>query len=72
MSEEQAEAKEPLILWWMPVISLLAPLVFAAWKAASAHSGALSAAATALVWPGVALYLGALAVLWCGWKMDLE
>jgi hypothetical protein len=68
----EAKPKEPLILWWMPVVALLAPLVWAAWKAVSADDGALSEAALALVWPGVALYLGAVAVLWAGWKIDLE
>ena len=66
-----AEVKEPLILWWMPVLSLLAPLVFAAWKAASVSDG-FDAALKALVWPGAGLYLAAVAVLWAGWKIELE
>ena len=66
-----ADVKEPLILWWMPVLSLLAPLVFAAWRAASASDG-LDAALKALVWPGAGLYLAAVAVLWAGWKIELE
>lgn len=64
--------KERLILWWMPIVALLAPLVWAAWEAASADSGALKAGLEAMVWPGVALYLGAIAVLWAGWKLELE
>ena len=65
-------AKEPLILWWMPAVALLAPIIFAAWEAVSADGGALRDAAIALVWPGGLLYLGTVAVLWAGWKMDLE
>jgi hypothetical protein len=56
----------------MPLAALLAPLVYAAWKGASASDGALEAALVTLVWPGVLLYAGTLAVLWGGWKIDLE
>lgn len=72
MSDEPARSKEPLLLWWMPIIALLGPLLFAAWRAASVDSDALEKAAIAFAWPGVALYAGLLAVLWAGWKIDLE
>jgi hypothetical protein len=74
MSEEPApeEAKEPLILWWMPLVALVAPLVWAAWAGVSADSGGAGEALAAMLWPGVALYLGAVAVLWAGWKIELE
>lgn len=65
-------AKEPLILWWMPLLALLAPLAFAAWKAASAAEEPLRAGLEALLWPGGGLYLIAVAVLWAGWKIELE
>jgi hypothetical protein len=71
-NSERDKSREPLILWWMPVVALLAPLIWAAWRAASADSGALSEAAYALLWPGIALYAGALAVIWAGWKIELE
>jgi hypothetical protein len=63
---------EPLILWWMPIAALLAPLIYAAWKGASASDGGFEEALMTLVWPGVLLYAGTLAVLWGGWKIDLE
>ncbi len=66
------DVREPLMLWWMPVLSLLAPLLFAAWKAASADTDAVHAALIALLWPGLAFYLAAVAVLWAGWKIELE
>jgi hypothetical protein len=69
---EAHEPKEPLILWWMPVLALLAPLVFAAWAAVSADSNALGEALRAMVWPGVLLYVVALAIFWGGWKIELE
>jgi hypothetical protein len=72
VAEQKTKPKEPLILWWMPLVALLTPIVWAAWKGASADSGALGEAAFALVWPGVLLYAGTLAVLWGGWKIDLE
>lgn len=65
-------AHEPLILWWMPVVALVAPLAWAGWQGASAGTDGLAQALSALVWPGVALYAGTLAVLWGGWKIDLE
>ena len=68
----EARPREPLILWWMPVVALLAPLAWAAWIAASTKTDVLGEAAFALVWPGVLLYAGAVAVLWAGWKIDFE
>jgi hypothetical protein len=67
-----SKPREPLILWWMPVVALLAPLLLAAWQGATADTDAIETALSALVWPGVLLYAGALAVLWGGWKIDLE
>jgi hypothetical protein len=66
---DEPKPREPLILWWMPVVALLAPIFWAAWKAASEDVGE---ALFALVWPGVLLYAGAVAILWGGWKLDLE
>jgi hypothetical protein len=68
----EAGQREPLLLWWMPLIALLGPVVFAAWTAASANNDALKNASVALLWPGVALYVGVLVVLWAGWKIELE
>jgi hypothetical protein len=68
----ESKSREPLILWWMPVVALLAPLLLAAWQGATADADALTAALEAFLWPGVLLYAGALAVLWGGWKIDLE
>ena len=65
-----AQRKEPLVLWWMPLLALAAPALLAAWEGATAD--ALNEAVTAFFWPGVLLYLGTLAVLWAGWKIDLE
>ncbi len=56
----------------MPIVALLAPLAWAAWSGLSADSGGLGEALRSLLWPGVALYFGAIAVLWAGWKIDLE
>jgi hypothetical protein len=56
----------------MPVVALLAPIAWAAWRAASTDAAALDAFLNALVWPGAALYAGAVALLWAGWKIELE
>lgn len=68
----EARRNEPLILWWMPIVALIAPLLAMIWQGATADGDALGAAAFALLWPGGPLYLGALAVLWGGWKIELE
>lgn len=68
----QTEEKEPLLLWWMPVVALIAPLIAAAWLGVSADEDALEEAAIGLVWPGLPAYFGTLAVFWLGWKIDLE
>jgi hypothetical protein len=56
----------------MPVLSLLAPLLFAAWRAVSADTDSVHAALMALVWPGSGFYVASVAVLWAGWKIELE
>lgn len=72
MPKRPPRPKEPLILWWMPLVALIAPLLWAAWTAATSDANSLEAAVKALLWPGIALYGGALAVLWGGWKIELE
>lgn len=63
---------EPFILWWMPIVALIGPLITAAWLGVSADSDALSEALVGLVWPGLAVYAGTVVVLWLGWKIELE
>jgi len=69
---EAARAGDPLILWWMPVVALLAPIIAFAWTFATVDSDALGKALVAIVWPGLPLYLVTVAVLWGGWKIELE
>jgi hypothetical protein len=69
---ETDEEREPLLLWWMPVLALLAPIIAAAWLGASADEDALEKAALGLVWPGIPAYFATLAVFWLGWKVELE
>lgn len=71
-TERDAEDHEPLLLWWMPALALLAPIIAAAWLGVSADDGALGEAAFGLIWPGVPAYFATLAVFWLGWKVDLE
>jgi hypothetical protein len=69
---QEAPRKEPLVLWWMPALALVAPLISAAWFGVSAEDDALGKAAFALLWPGVPAYFATLAVFWLGWKIELE
>jgi hypothetical protein len=72
MPKPSPRPKEPLILWWMPVVAIAAPVLWAAWTAASTDGSSLGEALEALIWPGIALYTGAVALLWAGWKIELE
>ena len=72
MHGRASKPEDPFILWWMPIVALLAPLIWAAWEGVSADSDAFGDFAFALVWPGVVLYFGTLVLLWAGWKIDLE
>lgn len=69
---EAGRASEPLILWWMPVVALIVPVLAFAWTAATAETDALDKALFAIVWPGLPLYAATVAVLWGGWKIELE
>ena len=69
---ETPEHKDPLVLWWMPVLSLIAPIVSAAWKGATADSGVAKEALIGLVWPGLPLYFGLLVIFVAAWKIELE
>ena len=46
---EAARAGEPLILWWMPVVALLGPIIAFAWTLGTADNDALGKALFALV-----------------------
>ncbi len=70
--EETGEHHEPLLLWWMPALALVAPIISAAWFGVSADSDALNDAAIGLAWPGIPAYFATLAVFWLGWKVELE
>ena len=69
---EAARAGEPLILWWMPVVALLGPAIAFAWTLGTAEGDTLGKALFAILWPGVPVYLITVAVLWGGWKIELE
>jgi hypothetical protein len=64
--------KDPLVLWWMPVVAIVAPIIAAAWKGATADSGALKEALIGFAWPGLPLYFGLLVIFIAAWKIELE
>jgi hypothetical protein len=70
--DDTPEKREPLLLWWMPVLALVAPIIAAAWQGVSADDDALGEAAFGLIWPGAPAYFATLAVFWLGWKVELE
>jgi hypothetical protein len=58
------------------VLGLGGAAVFAAYRAVSASgqaaSGRFGEFAANLVWPGVLIFLGVAAVVWLGWKANLD
>ena len=72
VTEEAEEKREPLLLWWMPALAIVAPIISAAWFGVSADSNALREGAIGLAWPGIPAYFATLAVFWLGWKVELE
>jgi hypothetical protein len=71
--EDGAEThKDPWVQWWMPVLAVIAPAVSAAWKGATADSGALKEALLGFAWPGLPLYFGLLIIFIAAYKIELE
>ena len=71
------ERRRPLLArlglrWWMPAIALLAPIGFGVYRAFAGQDGAGAEFLRALLWPGAALYVVALAIVWAGWTLELE
>jgi RsiW-degrading membrane proteinase PrsW (M82 family) len=56
----------------MPVAALLAPAGYAVFRAFVGEEGAVEELTRALLWPGVIIYVVAVAVLWAGWALELE
>ncbi|MSQ61557.1 MAG: hypothetical protein EXR43_03125 [Dehalococcoidia bacterium] len=55
---------------WMLSIALIAPLGYAAYRAAADES--VGAFLGALLWPGALLYVITVGVLWMGWTANLD
>ena len=56
---------------WMPVVGLLAPAGYALYRAFSADD-AVSGFLSAVLWPGIALYVIGVGILWLGWNANLD
>ena len=63
---------EPLIPWWMFVVALVAPLISGAWHGATTDAEVGHAILSGLIWPGLPLYFGLIAIFWAAWKIELE
>lgn len=78
MSERRSplNREDLLLLVWSVVLGLAGDAAFAAFRAVSASdgdaSGRLAEFATNLAWPGVLIFLGVAAVVWLGWKANLD
>jgi hypothetical protein len=65
-----------LLLFWSLVLGLAAAAAFGAYRAISASdedtAGRLGEFGTALFWPGALIIAGIAAVVWLGWKANLD
>ena len=56
----------------MPAAALIAPLGYGVFRAFVGDDGAAAELGRAVVWPGILIYVVAVAVLWAGWALELE
>ena len=65
-----------LLLFWSVLLGLAAAAAFGAYRAVSASGedagGRLAEFALNLLWPGVLISAGVAAVVWLGWKANLD
>ena len=65
-----------LLLFWSAVLGLAAAAAFSAYRAVSVSGedvgGRLAEFALNLLWPGVLIFAGVAAVVWLGWKANLD
>ncbi len=65
-----------MLLFWSVVLGLAVAAAFGAYRAVSASGedagGRFAEFATNLLWPGVLIAGGVAAVVWMGWKANLE
>ncbi|OGO49439.1 MAG: hypothetical protein A2148_08145 [Chloroflexi bacterium RBG_16_68_14] len=64
------------LLFWSLVLGLAAAAAFGAYRAVTASgevtAGRLAAFAVNLLWPGVLIFAAVAAVVWLGWKANLD
>ena len=65
-----------LLLMWSVVLGLVVASAFAAYRAVSASDAdaadRLAEFAMNLLWPGVLIFAGVAAVVWFGWKANID
>lgn len=63
-----------LLILWATVLGLGAAAAFAAYRAVSASGDASKVAefVANLAWPGVLIFVGIAAVVWAGWKANID
>ncbi|MGB2693752.1 MAG: hypothetical protein WBD55_01040 [Dehalococcoidia bacterium] len=63
-----------LLTLWATVLGLAAAVAFAAYRAVNASDDAskLAEFVANLAWPGVLIFVGIAAVVWAGWKANID
>ena len=61
-----------MLLFWSVLLGLVLAAAFAAYQAVSASDERVAEFATNLLWPGALIFVGVAAVVWMGWKANLD
>ena len=61
-----------MLLLWSVLLGLVLAAAFAAFQAVSASDEHLAEFATNLLWPGALIFAAVAAVVWVGWKANLD
>lgn len=56
----------------MPLAAIIAPVAFGVYRAFAGDDGALAEFGRGVAWPGAAIYIVTLLVLWGGWTLNLD
>lgn len=68
--------EDALLLFWSAVLGLTAAAAFGAYRAVNASDESLSGRfgefAMSALWPGVLIFVAVAAVVWMGWKANLD
>jgi len=74
--DKTSSSNDRALAGWSGLLALAGTAAFAAWRAAAADAEGtgdrLAAFGSNLLWPGVLIFFGLAAMVWMGWKINLD